>query len=600
MGLKRELEIAVSASQSGIRVNTDEIADALSVISETCKQHKWSLRVWDMTKGLQADMPLELTAKKTAPAQMAGLQAPPPQAADLGILDTLMYHLHEKPLGDESDATPVVVALKNFHLPFERQREVLVSAVQHLIEYGKSNGKFIVGLMPPEANLPPEIEPLFHVINHELPDDKELLEILDGLAGGEPLTKTEERQAVKAALGLTRLQAEGVFAASLATGGKVLAADVWKMKAEILNKEGLVELRETKVRFSDVGGLVGAKDFIMQLVQPDPLDEVEPDSRFKGVLLVGPPGTGKSLLAYCTGNEIGIPTLLVDMGKLKDQYVGNSEKRLRKMFQICRRMAPCVTVVDEVNLALGGGNGSQDHSVDRNMLGSFLTNLNDLLEPIFWMFTSNDVANMHEAIFRAERIDGKIYVRLPSPEQRAVIWKLNLKKFFPEKIGDKLDPRYVELDLDAAMLRVNKKTISVEDRVAYLATVLMAQTPTERAESLAAIGVFFNEDVATAVEARVVNDEGWTGAEIKSCCRLARRLKKTVFDTAKRIGHVCLGSKGSKMMDRLNRWATDEGALDSETGELYQPEEEQQTEESVGTATGGKFSRRNRRVRRVK
>lgn len=594
MGLSRELTIAVAASQSGIRINTDELHEATSVISELCEKHAWELRVWDCVKGLQTKEPIALPQKK-AKSGLPGLnkaqeQAPAP--TDIGLFDALMLLLNEPPKGDPDAPVPVLLVVKNFHLPFERNREGLVTVLQHLVEYGKANGKFVIGLMPQEALLPPEVEPLFHVVTHELPDEEELTDILYSVVAYE-ISPNDRRSCVKAAMGLTRLQAEGVFAASIATTGKVQASDVWKMKADILNKEGLVELRESKVRFSDVGGLLGAKDFVMSVIEPDPLDAVDPDSRARGVLLVGPPGTGKSLLAYCTGNEMGIPTLLIDVGKLKNQYVGASEARTRKMFQIVKRMSPNVTVIDEVNLALGGS-GKGEHSVDRNMLGSFLTNLNDITEPVFWMFTSNDVEEMHEAIFRAERIDAKIYVRLPSVEQRAVIWRLNIRKFFPATIAGKPDARYIELDFDKALVVLQKSKLAFNAECAYLGTVLQAMPPDEREVALQTLSVLRGQEFADDCRQRIIDDEGWTGAEIRACCRLARRRKKSLFDTQKIIGHVAHGSRGRKIMERLDRWAKNEGALDSETGELFTADVDEHHEEAAS------FGRVRRKAKQLK
>lgn len=603
MGLKQEFMVAVAATQTGIRVNTDELADALDVINDVCKKKGWLLRVWDATAGLQTDDKdsIQLEQPKSAGTGLAGIPTKKPKVPqDLDALESTLYHVQESPLVVKKgeDPIPVVLVIKNFHLTFEGDRDrrhFMVSAIQHLVEHGKEAAKYVVGICTPEANLPPEVEPLFHTISHELPDLEELLDILDGVSVQE-LTAPDKKKIATAALGLTRLQAEGVFASSLVVNGKIEATDVWKAKCDIINKEGLVELKETSVRFADIGGLEGVKDYILRIVAPDPLDDVEPDARFRGILLVGPPGTGKTYIAYCVGNEIRIVTLLIDVGKLKDQYVGNSEKRQRKMFQIVRRMAPCVAVIDEVNLAIGG-NEQGAHSVDKNMLGTFLTNLNDIKEPVFWMFTSNDVENMHEAIFRAGRIDAKFLVRLPTAAQRAVIWKLNIKKFFPAKINGKADPKYIELDLDKALKPFSTTTAAggeIEVPVEKLAALMMTLPPEERDEAMTTVRTAINDDVGDMIQELIIDDEGWTGAEIAACCRISRRLKKSLFDTARKTANVAKGRKGQKMLTRLERWAEDEGALDSETGDLFTPPEDEAGSDQP------KFGKRRRKVRTAK
>ncbi len=294
------------------------------------------------------------------------------------------------------------------------------------------------------------------------------------------------------------------------------------------------------------------------------------------------------------------PTLLIDAGSLKDQYVGNTEKRTRKMFQIVRRMAPCIAVVDEVNMALGSGGGGE-HSTDRGILGSFLTNLNDIKERVFWVFTANDVEGMHEAIFRAERIDAKIYVKLPGPDQRAIIWRLNIKKFFPATVGGKEDPRHIPLNLDNLLAGYKKvKAKDVDAFKSLVATVLQTMGTQEREEALTTIGIMTDgEEFAASIAKLVIDDTDWTGAEIKSCCRLARRLHQPLHVAAQKIGHVCLGVKGRKMIDRLNKWAVNEGALDSESGELFKlPLND--TAVAEGEQPKATFGKSRRRVRRSK
>jgi hypothetical protein len=68
----------------------------------------------------------------------------------------------------------------------------------------------------------------------------------------------------------------------------------------------------------------------------------------------------------------------------------------------------------------------------------------------------------------------------------------------------------------------------------------------------------------------MVDDDRWMPAEIRACCRLARRLRMPLHLAARRIGCVCKGERGEKTLERLHRWALSENALDSESGELYE------------------------------
>lgn len=604
MSLEKEFNVAVGAGQSGIRINTDEIPDALFTISQSCRKFGWELLVWDLARGLQtADgKPASKPKPKTAAGMPAGLAAlqtqdEPPVESALAVVSAFL----NRPSGDgEADIVPTVLVMKNLHISFEGSRERMVATVQHLIEDGKEHGKFLVGLMPAEVRLPPEIDPLFHVIEHELPDEDELLTILDQIQTSDervPLTEEARNSIAKAALGLTRLQAEGAFAASLVQFEEVRAKEVWRHKADILNRDGLVELRESNLSFSSVGGLHGFKDFLRRLLAHDPLQDEDPDAMYKGVAAVGPPGVGKSLMAYCVGNEFNMPTLLANPGNLMNKYVGDTEKNTRRFFQICRRMAPCVVVLDEVGQTMSNGDGDGGSDVANRMLGTFLTQLNDIKDPILWFFTANNVEKMHEAFLRAERVDQKIYVRLPDESQRAEIWKIYLQKFFPRKVKGIDDPLHLELDITEALRayrRAKTAPNAIVEHAAKLAAALMSYHGEDRETKLREIRDM-SAPLADAAQPQLIDDENWTPAEIRSCCRLARRLKMTLAETSARIGHVCIGEKGQKTLRRLDRWALNEGALDAETGRLFQLPEA--VPEQTAATTGKKVRRTVKRMK---
>ena len=86
-------------------------------------------------------------------------------------------------------------------------------------------------------------------------------------------------------------------------------------------------------------------------------------------------------------------------------------------------MSPCVVIIDEVSKVMPAAGGDRDGGVGSRMLGTFLTQMNDIKESIFWVFTENDISNMHEAFTRAERVDAIFYVRLPDDKQRAEVWR---------------------------------------------------------------------------------------------------------------------------------------------------------------------------------
>ena len=95
------------------------------------------------------------------------------------------------------------------------------------------------------------------------------------------------------------------------------------------------------------------------------------------MLLLSPPGCGKSQFCKSLGKEVGRPVLMLDVGSLMGSLVGQSEERTRQALRIIDAMAPCVTMIDEVEKAFAGVNSSGDSGVTSRMFGTFLSWLND-------------------------------------------------------------------------------------------------------------------------------------------------------------------------------------------------------------------------------
>lgn len=612
--LRKEFGVAVAAGEAAIRVDTDEIHDAVATLTAVCLKHGWEMRVYDPAVGSQhysgtpaaaPAAPANKARGSTADQFLAAVAGDP--VRDIPTPLKLLTDFWQEPAAVDvahvGEIQPVVLVVKNFHLVFERDRSLVSSTIQHIvgdkvedlkgyeterkerydphkIDGDASTGKFLVGLMPPESALPPEVRPLFKHLVHELPDEAELAEILAGVIplrtakddedNADTLSADARKKICKFALGLTRLQALGVFSASIVQYGKIEAEYVWQQKSQVLNKEGLVEIYQGKEKFKDVAGLAGVKQFISKLLTPNEYDDADPEVRAKGVLLCGAPGVGKSLAAKAAGNEMGIPTLMVNPGNWFGGIVGESEAKTRKGFQIIRAHAPCIAVIDEVEKVMPSSRGHQgDSGVGARMEGTFLTMMNDLQETIFWVFTANDVRRMHEAFFRAERVDGVFYVPLPGAPQRAALWKLYGRKYFPKEVvvGGKAVAYPGHQPLDAEALIEELKKLKKVDAVAWgrrFTLPLMCVGDAEKRLKLLDKIAGVNDLVRQAVQ--LVDDNGWSPAEIKACCRLARKLDEPLAKTQRKIRPVSVSA--AKVIDALESWAAD-SALDAETGEVY-------------------------------
>src|SRR4029077_15513085 len=182
---------------------------------------------------------------------------------------------------------------------------------------GKQQRTFVV-VLSPLVQIPVELEKLFVVIEHALPDREQLERIAHELTADQPddLPKgTDLQRVLDAAAGLTRYEAEGAFALSLTRHNALRPDSIWAMKAQTLKKNNLLTLHRGQERFDSLGGLNTLKDFCRRALRPG--QRVKP----RGILMLGVSGSGKSCFAKALGNEVGRPTLLLDMGSLLGSLV---------------------------------------------------------------------------------------------------------------------------------------------------------------------------------------------------------------------------------------------------------------------------------------
>jgi hypothetical protein len=447
-----QLSEYVSACFTGLWVQSHEHEDALTEIARMCHTEQWQLAVWDIHRGLALRGQSDTDAATGTYDPLAAIRA----------LDSLA-----------SDDGASLLVLVNFHRFLSSPEVIQTLAAQ--IAKGKQNRTFIL-ILSPIVQIPVELEKLFIVLSHDLPGRESLEEIARGIATeeGELPEGSELDLLLDAAVGLTRYEAEGAFSLSLVRHRRLQPDVVWDLKCQTLKKSGLMQLYRGTEDFSSLGGLASLKAFtrraLLQAGRGNPL------KRPRGVLLLSPPGCGKSQFCKCLGKETGRPVLILDVGTLMGSLVGQTEERTRQALQIADAMAPCVLMIDEVEKAFAGvsNSGQTDSGVSSRMFGSFLSWLNDHQSDVFAVCTANDVSKLPPEFARAERFDGIFFLDFPGAEQKRAIWEIYLELF-------QLDRR-------------------------------QALPP----------------------------DEDWTGAEIRACCRLAALLDVPLVQAAQNVVPVAL------------------------------------------------------------
>ncbi|MCD4727956.1 MAG: AAA family ATPase, partial [Pirellulales bacterium] len=371
MKLTDRLVEYISACFTGLWIQSHEHADALVEIGRMCRDQDWKLAAWDVDRGLQ----------------IPGADQP----ADTGGNDPLATIRAVNALA--SPDSSALLVLVNFHR-FLGSAEIVQAMVQQITS-GKQNRTFVV-VLSPVVDIPTELDKLMVVVEHDLPDRKQLQELARGIASedGELPEGDELETVLDAAAGLTRFEAENAFSLSLVRDRRVRPESVWELKSQMLKKSGLLTLHRGGESFADLGGLEALKSFCLRAMRRQGNRDLL--KRPRGVLLLGVPGTGKSAFAKALGAETGRPTLILDVGTLMASLVGATEANIRQALRIADAMAPCVLFVDELEKALSGAasSGQTDSGVSARLFGTLLTWLSDHESDVFFVGTSNDITKL--------------------------------------------------------------------------------------------------------------------------------------------------------------------------------------------------------------
>lgn len=362
-------------------------------------------------------------------------------------------------------------------------------------------------LMSPLQQVPIELEKEVVVIDYPLPDLTELNQVLsqqlDKTKGRRTTTETREKL-LKAALGLTRDEAEKVYRKAQVKAGRLTEEEVdivLSEKKQLIRRNGILEYIEEDETIDAVGGLEELKRWLKQrsnafterareygLPQP------------KGMLILGVPGCGKSLIAKTTSRLWGLPLLRLDMGRVYDgSMVGRSEANLRNALKTAESISPAILFIDELDKSFAGSSGSADSDggTSSRIFGSFLTWMQEKTSPVFVMATANRVERLPGEFLRKGRFDEIFFVDLPNKEERQQIFNIHLSKrrrdinrFDIEQLAticDGFSGAEIEQALIAAMYEAfaqDREFTQLDIIAAIKATLPLSRTMTEQVTAL--------------------------------------------------------------------------------------------------------------------
>ena len=332
-----------------------------------------------------------------------------------------------------------VLITHNLHLFLDAGIPEIIQAIQNGVTRWKGTGCALV-MLAPVIQVQPELEKLMTIIDLPLPDTDALIDLQSELCSS--VNVKVNKKAARIAKGLTEFEAETAYALSLIKKGYCSTKIISDQKSQMIRRSGLMEFWEpTDIR--EVGGLNNLKQFISKrsIAYESGNEHLPP---LRGILLVGVPGTGKSLSCKATASILGWPLVKLDIGSLKGSLVGESERKMREACSIIEAFGEVILYIDEIEKSFAGtkSSGETDGGSTANMFGYFLTFLQESKGSAIVMATANDISKLPPEFIRSGRFDAVWFVDLPSTLERVEIIKIMNAKYgsdIPTTLAPKLN-----------------------------------------------------------------------------------------------------------------------------------------------------------------
>lgn len=276
-------------------------------------------------------------------------------------------------------------------------------------------------IVAPTLALNAYLEREVSVLRLPLPLHDELEEMIQELVEANKVTdasKDQVEDAAEAARGLTTTEARNIVSLSLATQGGLDPVMIGKAKAEALQaRSPALSVKHPSGRSEFRGHEALQEWWIARGALFTHAARERGMSPPRGVVLLGPSGTGKTLAARHIALAWGLPLIDFDVGAVLGGTVGASEQGMRTALEVAEAMAPCVLLIDEINHKLGGVQGSLaglDSGVKADIFGTLLSWMQDKVAPVFVVATANTLDGLPPALLRKGRFDEIFFVDLPT------------------------------------------------------------------------------------------------------------------------------------------------------------------------------------------
>jgi ATP-dependent 26S proteasome regulatory subunit len=450
------LKVLIDSSAPIVVMETVEEVRAVRLVRAACGSLNLATFEWSIASGLArcGNEGNEVVVDSRFPAGGTGQDA-----TDLAA--QAIYNTREpaQVLGVlEGISIEAAFILKDFHRHMEDP--VVVRRLRDVGQKFSKNRRTVV-IIAPSIKMPPELACLVEYLELPLPDKQRLRQIIDEMIVRVGKTRTLRRSLDIAGLdamadnlrGLTEEQAERAVSQAIVTRYGLTAeivTDVLQAKKEMLRRSEMLDFVDVSDTMASVGGLENLKHWLEQ--RRGTWEEkarafgLEPP---RGVVILGVQGCGKSMCAQAIAGEWKLPLVKFDTAAIFDKYIGETEKRIQKVFQVAEELSPCVLWIDELEKVFAGSgpdSASADAGVSSRLLAAFLSWMQERKAPVFVAATCNNVSALPPELIRKGRFDELFFVDLPNQAERKQIFALELAR-------RKRRPAEFDLDRVAAAAR---------------------------------------------------------------------------------------------------------------------------------------------------
>jgi SpoVK/Ycf46/Vps4 family AAA+-type ATPase len=400
MTFDENLRIHLKASVPAIYVETTEWMRFKNILEQSCKDLNKKCKFWNILEGIEGK-----------------------------FKDFVELLAHLKKYKDKNTVFVLEFADRYFDEPdTHRMFAIMLRSMR-----GKNNQIIVVS---PTLTLPSTLEKEFSILDFPLPDKDDIRKILNAVKK-EHLNddKVDSNDAILDAVrGLGTTEIWNAFSKVAVSSERITAEEIPQLmseKEQIIRKSGYLEFIPTNKSTSSMGGLGNLTKWLEDRkiafgskAQAKKLDAP------KGVLLLGIPGTGKSLCAKVVAKKWEMPLLRLDMGRIFGGLVGESESNMRNAIKTAESLEPCILWIDEIEKGLSGGassGGERDGGTSVRVFGSLLTWMQEKEKEVFVFATANDVSKLPPELLRKGRFDEIFFVDLPDKKERKEIFNIHLK-----------------------------------------------------------------------------------------------------------------------------------------------------------------------------